>query len=147
MIRRHPPVVSLPIRITAGIIGVFLVTLAILAPRIQPGGAAPGLVIGFVGLLLLVPALKASALKSTAAPGAIAGKYRMARKLQWTCLVGGFVGLFISSRRAGAGALSNLWVVVLFMVLWLAGFGFAGVASYYLEQAKQLADGSDDDPA
>ena len=35
-------------------------------------------------------------------------------------------------------------LLILFMIIWVGGFAFAGFASYYLEQAKQLAPREDD---
>jgi len=141
-----PPVISLPVRIAAGFTGMLLVTLAIAAPFVQKGGAAPGLVIGFLGLLFLIPALKSSGIR-TKDLGDIAVKYTRARVLQWLCLGAGAVGLFVLARRDRFGSPSDIRLVSLFMILWLAGFGFAGFALYYLEQARQLSKGREDDAA
>jgi hypothetical protein len=40
---------------------------------------------------------------------------------------------------------ADLRLVILFMLLWLGGFGFAGISAYYAEQTKQLAHPDNDD--
>src|SRR5215472_11610399 len=102
-----PPVISLPVRIAAGFTGMLLVTLAIAAPFVQKGGSAPGLVIGFLGLLFLIPALKSSGIR-TKDLGDIAVKYTRARVLQWLCLGAGAVGLFVLARRDRFGSPSDI---------------------------------------